>query len=504
MAEAASNASGPGAAAFRALNINVTDTAGNLRPLNLVLEEVAQRFEDTRDGTNKTAMAMQLFGKSGAELVPLLNSLSSLAEEAKVTGNIVSTEFAKKSEQFNDSMTRMEGAAGNLARAISGPLVGALGEWMERLNVVIGAQESLSLDLLSQDRARLAREYTQLTQAGLSAQSARAQYLIQQIDEVDAKIIAANQKLSAIRSASAQPGGGPKPEMVPVMSSGIGDMEAMQTALYMEELGKQLAALNQATSFRGAALTSWYTFETEADWANYLRKEEELNAWINKEYELLQVAYQNKLLSKEQMNTQMLQLDQAYADKKLKLEDDLSKKQTAGKQRFHSIDLGALQYMTGQMANMMQGSSKKQFEIGKKAAIANTLISTFQGAMDAFKALAGIPYVGPFMGAAAAAGVISMGMGNVSRIRSQQFGGGGSGGAVPTFSASPNTGLPDSAESSLVAPTLPQTAQASAQPRNVNITLVSESGQISAEWLRSSFIPALNEAVGDGVTLRVD
>ena len=65
--------------------------------------------------------------------------------------------------------------------------------------------------------------------------------------------------------------------------------------------------------------------------------------------------------------------------------------------------------------------SKKAFAAYKAVAIANTIISTYESAVAAFKALAGIPFVGPFLGVAAAAAAVAAGMAKVAMIRSQSY-----------------------------------------------------------------------------------
>lgn len=499
MQDAATNKAGESAVAFRALGVSVTDTAGNLRPLNLVLDEVSQRFEQTRDGTNKTAMAMQLFGRSGAEMVPLLNSLRSLSDEARRTGNVVSSDFAKKSEQFNDSMTRMEKAAGNFARTVATVVVPVLAEMMERMNVAIGAQESLSLDILGQDRARLAREYTQLTQAGLSAQSARAQYLIKQIDEVDTKIIAANQRLMETKAAAKTNTGQPL-EMPSIArqgdTEGIGDKEAKQTEKYEAELAKQVTALALST----APMSEQLLLKMEA------------------QQMVIDGAWQAGIINDQMWQELDLQNRQLYEDRKGELElqaitklqqaRDAARAREYGSQFAWQGQVNALMQgsfnqqlqgtgiMLGQMANLMQSSKKKEFELGKKAAIGQALVSTYLGVASALSY--GFP-----LGLVFAAISLAAGMANVNRIRSQKFGGGG--GATGTFPASAGGGFPEPADVTRpepVAPSLPQTAQASTQARNVNVTIESESGMVSTEWIRDKLIPGLNDAIGDGVNLR--
>jgi hypothetical protein len=84
--------------------------------------------------------------------------------------------------------------------------------------------------------------------------------------------------------------------------------------------------------------------------------------------------------------------------------------------------------MMGDMAELLMQGSKEQFEIGKKMAVAQALIDTYLGAQKAFTSLAGIPYIGPALGAAAAATAIAAGMARINMIRSQEFQGQAHGG----------------------------------------------------------------------------
>jgi hypothetical protein len=72
-------------------------------------------------------------------------------------------------------------------------------------------------------------------------------------------------------------------------------------------------------------------------------------------------------------------------------------------------------------------NSKKMFQVGKVAAIAEAGVNTALGAIKAYQSMAGIPYVGPVLGALAAAAVTAAGAAAIARIRAQKFGGGGAG-----------------------------------------------------------------------------
>ena len=77
------------------------------------------------------------------------------------------------------------------------------------------------------------------------------------------------------------------------------------------------------------------------------------------------------------------------------------------------------------ITGLMKSSNKEAFRVGKAASIVNATVDTYKAANAAFSALAGIPVVGPVLGAAAAAGAITAGMANVNNIKSQSFEQGG-------------------------------------------------------------------------------
>ena len=73
MLSGAVDPTGEAAKNFKALGISVTDAGGNIRSTEAVFGDVAEKFSKMDDGATKTAMAIRIFGKSGADLIPLLN-----------------------------------------------------------------------------------------------------------------------------------------------------------------------------------------------------------------------------------------------------------------------------------------------------------------------------------------------------------------------------------------------------------------------------------------------
>lgn len=90
------------------------------------------------------------------------------------------------------------------------------------------------------------------------------------------------------------------------------------------------------------------------------------------------------------------------------------------------------------LSSLMNSENKKMFDIGKTAAIAETIINTHSAAMKAYSALAGIPIIGPGLGIAAALAAVAAGAVRVQAIQSTQFGSATvSGGAGATSGGTP-------------------------------------------------------------------
>lgn len=107
--------------AYDMLDISYKDTEGNLRATDEVMMDVADRFSVMEDGGKKTALAMKIFGKSGTELIPMLNggseAIRAMQQEARDLGIEISTKTAKEAALFKDNLTRLEGAATGVGNA---------------------------------------------------------------------------------------------------------------------------------------------------------------------------------------------------------------------------------------------------------------------------------------------------------------------------------------------------------------------------------------------------
>jgi len=96
--------------AFKVLGISVLDASGGLKTADVVMAEVADQFENFKDGPEKAALALALFGKAGADMIPLLNDGGTAMRENTAYAQQYSgmtTELANASDNFNDTMGKL-------------------------------------------------------------------------------------------------------------------------------------------------------------------------------------------------------------------------------------------------------------------------------------------------------------------------------------------------------------------------------------------------------------
>tara|TARA_R110002167_G_scaffold180152_4_gene380348 strand:- start:5101 stop:7161 length:2061 start_codon:yes stop_codon:yes gene_type:complete len=183
---------------------------------------------------------------------------------------------------------------------------------------------------------------------------------------------------------------------------------------------------------------------------------------------------------------------QQFADMRLKA-DKVAEDKKAKTQKFYSNEtLVASSKAFGDISSLMSSESKKQFEIGKKAAQAQVVVDTYASASAAFKSLAGIPIVGPALGAAAAGAAIVGGMARLNAISSSSFG--GSSVSNPTAGSS---GTGTSSAATADAAMAGQSAQSNAQTQSLYIEGIDPGSMFSGEQVRN-LIDKINEAGSDG------
>lgn len=97
-----------GADAFGAMGIQVKNADGTLKSTDRILLEIADKFAGYKDGANKAALAVDIFGKSGADMIPVLNQgaagLQSFIDKAKEFNILIDKDTAAAAGNFNDQI----------------------------------------------------------------------------------------------------------------------------------------------------------------------------------------------------------------------------------------------------------------------------------------------------------------------------------------------------------------------------------------------------------------
>jgi hypothetical protein len=121
---------------FKALGVQVKNADGSLRSTDALLLDVADKFKAMPNGTKKTALAMELFGRAGRDLIPLLNSgsegIKKMGKEFSSLGATISSKSAKDAEKFNDTMLRAKVAMTGVRNQIAAAVLPALTEMAKR------------------------------------------------------------------------------------------------------------------------------------------------------------------------------------------------------------------------------------------------------------------------------------------------------------------------------------------------------------------------------------
>ncbi len=132
---------GQGAKLFRDLGVNVKDAAGNLLPTDVILQRIADRFQKLPDGPRKSALAVQLFGKAGAAIVPILNdggrAMQELENRAVSLGLVLDKTAGKVGDAFGDAFNEVKRSVGGIATQVGLQFAPPLTEAMTALANII-------------------------------------------------------------------------------------------------------------------------------------------------------------------------------------------------------------------------------------------------------------------------------------------------------------------------------------------------------------------------------
>lgn len=511
--------------AFRALGISAIDTATKqLRPTEDVLLDLAERFARMEDGAGKTALALRYFGKSGSDLIPFLNQgregIRQLMEEARKLGIVISTEAAKQAEEFNDNLRRLKASSEGLALQLAGPLVEALGKatgamvkaGLEGETAGAKIRAGIRMLLTGDDAYKFNKQFFEATEALFQAQNnldrARSDTYAnwisggKNVEQALAKVAAAQAEVNRLQTIKPvllgeDPKAPPKKEEAPrVVSKEEADAElkayvdgvrmAEEDAAEARRLGtdflqaerdKQLTIERQVLADQLAAIDA----QQAAEIAAAEKSGEAAGLSSTAKMVVLRHMYGDQTVLENEAYARRLEDLQNYSDAELEAiggrhtaEQQLEAQHWDNLRQIRTQNLSQLAdfsraswdeqtaHMIGAMAEMTAGAAqhnKAMFEINKAASIANAIVKGWEAIQNSFEF--GTEFGGPIAGYAMAGLAAAATAININAIRNTSFGGGG---ATPTFSASPATGLPAEA------------APAKGSDRNLQTTIINLPG----------------------------
>jgi phage-related protein len=132
--------------AVKGMGVAYRDARGKMKPMDQILPGIADKFAKMPNGPEKTALAMKLFGKGGAAMIPMLNKgsagLKAMAAESDKLGTTLSGKDLEAVKQSTINKRKMAAAVKGLQIAIGKnllPVIQKMVTWFtERIVPAIG------------------------------------------------------------------------------------------------------------------------------------------------------------------------------------------------------------------------------------------------------------------------------------------------------------------------------------------------------------------------------
>lgn len=205
--------------AFQALGITQEELR-NKAPID-IFYKVSDAFASANDGAVKTDISMKLLGRSGAELIPVLNQGSS---ELKKFGASFTAEDAKRASEFNDNIDQIVINLQKMAATIFGPILKGLNSFfasLEKGKQVVADTEGLvgSFDMFTEnfdaqaiDASNSYQRFLQTIQDGTNkvneaAKKTKVNLVLDSEEErrITERLTARNEELVAVFKMARQP-----------------------------------------------------------------------------------------------------------------------------------------------------------------------------------------------------------------------------------------------------------------------------------------------------------
>lgn len=447
MDDAATGGFSRGAEAFQRLGVEVRNTDGSMRSQSDVMGDLAAKFETMPDGAQKTALAMQIFGKSGADLIPILNEgkagLAALTAEADAFGLVIGSETAAQADAFNDNLDRM----GKIWDGLVIKLTAHLLPYLEKLSEILlsfvrdkGKVEGFFNAITDSMKWLVEAVYlatVRIQQLGSTWADFRA---LMQAPIGTEQFTAASDKFAATVAGNVETMKVARDELARMWDTSTNGLGANFGTGWTSGAG----ANDNAPFVPGAVDTE----EAARDQERIDAKLERLRASLMTEEESEYASYQKRLEQLAEFQSARVLSDQEAAALRGQIEkdhnDQMAQMQEQRLNDFAST-IGSVGSILGSLTQIMGKEGDKQLGLMKALSLAEGLINVYTGITAALR----LPFPANI---AAAASVAAQGFATLASMKSVSKGssggghsaggaGGGSSAAVaPAASAGPNAG----------------------------------------------------------------
>ena len=422
---------------FADLDIEIWNSNDKLKTAEELMPILADKFQNMTDSTMRLEMAQKLFGQRNTEMIQLLGlgseAIADMTDKAELMGKVVSSQAAVNAALFNDTLSDSQDVILGLKNALGEQLIPYITGAAQKFNdfvinnrdqiidfgkvflttvLNIAEKGAYAVGLLIDSWRGLQMVYETL-KIGLSLMVESMLYGLNLLTE---KVVAFVSKFNfgGVFDSTLEKIDGFNSGMESVLET-MGETR-QQWQENLEEIASQGYATEKideyVTKVRGSmdelAEIGTARIETQNQELITIEQNEALSdarrqKQLDKKIKLEEKLLKESLKKKEQW-------DKNRAERKKKREEELAEQEKAIEQSKEDA-LYAIQQLGG----------KKGFALVKSIKIAETTIDTYKAAQAAFSALAGIPIIGPALGAAAAAVAIIAGLARVSQIKGQTY-----------------------------------------------------------------------------------
>jgi len=430
------NTTGGGAAAVWLKTLGLDTKALAEQSPDELFNSYADAIRGLNDRGQKMAAISALMGDESRVLIPIIDesaeSLGEAAKRARDLGYAIDETTAKRSEEMEDAMFRIGASARGVANVIVTEAGPATAEYLNLLAEGTPDAVNYSKRALSGAKISIYEIGAAAREVGADMQLALSKVTFGDVsDEYLAEAKAGYKRVTELRLMIAQELQG----QIDLLEGKTVEFDVKKGKGFTGDLGADVGqALNDKARANALKLQETMLFEEETLALSYARRAE-----------MIQKSVDDQLISEERGHALMVSQQAILMNNLAKVRHQgLNEMQRFTQSSFKSQAVtvaSEMEAMTGSIAT----HSRAAFEINKISSGAIALNNAREGAS---KTLAKYPQpLAGFM----AAGHLLLGLEQVRAIESSSYGGGGAGGSVgggggtaalPTYDASPVTGLP--------------------------------------------------------------